>query len=60
MKPKEEIRAMLFARICELKHRVLKKELEKKLKTEASLLYDILGEEVPEEYWEEIEGLIGV
>lgn len=32
--------------------------LTAKLQTEVALLYDILGEDVPEEYWEQIEEVI--
>jgi hypothetical protein len=32
--------------------------LTAKLQAEITLLYDILGEDVPEEYWEQIEEVI--
>ena len=57
MKTKQELLKMLFFRLAELqdgrcKHNI---GLTESLKTELNLLYDILGEEVPEEYWEQIE-----
>lgn len=64
MKTKQELLQMLFARLAELQD--LNKKpittqnatLVSRLQAELSLLYDILGEEVPEEYWEQIEELI--
>lgn len=71
MKTKEEILSMFFARISEYEARqaVLESEcnayekynlrhtsvLFMKLPTEIRLLADILGEDIPEEYWELIE-----
>lgn len=49
---------MLFTRLAELQDGRVKEnnsEYAKKEKIELYLLYEILGEEVPEEYWEQIE-----
>ena len=49
---------MLFSRLAELQHGGIKienPEYAKQDANELSLLYDILGDEVPEEYWEQIE-----
>ena len=64
MKTKQELLQMLFARLAELQD--LNKKpittqnatLVSRLQAELALLYDILGEEVPEEYWEQIEEVI--
>ena len=68
MKTKEEMMQMLMARLTELQDlnqngftsetAIQKANLAIKLQTELALLYDILGEDVPEEYWEEIEAVI--
>lgn len=57
MKSKEEILKMLFATLAELQSGTTKsnKPLDTKLRTELRLLYDILGDEVPEEFWGQIE-----
>ena len=58
MKTKQELLSMLFARLAELQHGGIKidnPEYAKQEAIELSLLYDILGDEVPEEYWEQIE-----
>lgn len=58
MKTKQELLAMLFSRLAELQDGRIKKnnpEYAKQEKIELSLLYDILGDEVPEEYWDQIE-----
>ena len=58
MKSKQEILSALFSRLAELKDGEVKKtnpKLSEQLKIELALLYDILGESVPEEYWEQIE-----
>jgi hypothetical protein len=68
MKTKQELLQILFAKLAELQD-LNKKEfttktvwetanLTAKLQTEVALLYDILGEDVPEEYWEQIEEVI--
>lgn len=68
MKTKEELLQMLFAKLAELQNltsNCLTTEtnwqqeiLANKLQAEVALLYDILGEDVPEEYWEQIEEVI--
>ena len=61
MKTKQELLQMLYNRLAELQDGKIKQNklnLAEKLKIELALLYDILGEEVPEEYWEQIEELI--
>ena len=57
MKTKQKLLSMLFSRLAELKSNVKQNNqpLAEKLRIELSLLYDILGEDVPEEYWEQIE-----
>ena len=55
MKSKEEILKDLFVTLAELQHGNLNYSLEAYLKTKLEILYDILGEDVPEEYWEQIE-----
>ena len=58
MKKKEEILKDLYATLAELQGTVWTEEskgLMKYLKIKLSVLYDILGEEVPGEYWEQIE-----
>ena len=52
---------MLYSRLAEHQDGKIKQSkpnLAEKLKIELALLYDILGEEVPEEYWEQIEEVI--
>ena len=61
MKTKQELLQMFFSRLAELQDGKIKQDkpnLAEKLKIELALLYDILGEEVPEEYWEQIEEVI--
>lgn len=63
MKTKEELKSMLFCRLAELQDgRVIKEnpKLAVKLNTEMQLLYQILGEEVLESYWEQIEEMDSV
>ena len=55
MKTKEELLEMLYSRLAELQGGCASPTLAEQLKIELSLLYDILGEEVPEEFWEQIE-----
>lgn len=58
MKEKQELLSMLFVRLSELQHggiKIKNPTMAEHLKIELSLLYEILGEEVPEEYWEQIE-----
>ena len=61
MRTKQKLLQMLYGRLAELQNGKVKQDkpnLAEKLKIELALLYDILGEEVPEEYWEQIEELI--
>lgn len=61
MKTKQKLLQMLYGRLAELQDGKVKQDkpnLAEKLKIELALLYDILGEEVPEEYWEQIEAVI--
>lgn len=68
MKTKQELLQMLFAKLTELQDLNKKgfttktvwetANLTAKLQAEVALLYDILGEDVPEEYWEQIEEVI--
>lgn len=57
MKTKEELLKMLFAILAELQSGTTKAkpQLDSELRTKLNLLYDILGDEVPCEYWEQIE-----
>ena len=61
MKTKEELLQMLFAKLAELQNMIkidVQPSLLMVLQTEVALLYDILGVDVPEEYWEQIEEVI--
>lgn len=58
MKTKQELLEMLFAKLAELQDGRIKTVnpiIAKKLQTELNLLWDILGEDVSDEYWEQIE-----
>lgn len=58
MKKKEEILKDLYATLAELQETNWTEEnkgLMEYMKIKLSVLYDILGEEVSEEYWEQIE-----
>ena len=58
MKTKQEILSMLYSRLAELQDgriKIVNPTMAKKLQVELNLLWDILGEDVPEEYWEQIE-----
>ena len=58
MKTKQELLEMLYSRLAELQDGIIKTvnpTTTKRLQTELNLLWDILGEDVPEEYWEQIE-----
>ena len=55
----QKMRKRLFCNLAELQHGVDdNKPLETMLKNELSLLYNLLGDTVPEEYWEQIEEFI--
>lgn len=61
MKTKEELLQMFFAKLAELQNMIkigVQPSLLMILQAEVALLYDILGEDVPEEYWEQIEEVI--
>lgn len=58
MKNKSELLKMLFERLAELESNTVSGAIKKQLEIELGLLYDILGEEVDEDYWERIELLI--
>lgn len=59
MLPKEQIEAMLYATLNELQIREADKSLEGKLKvrlvTKLDVLSDILHDDIPEDYWEQID-----
>ena len=68
MKTKQELLEMLFAKLAELQDLNKKgfttntviqtSQLAQRLQIEVALLYDILGDDVPEEYWKQIEEMI--
>ena len=61
MKTKQELLEMLFAKLAELQDgriKTVNPTVAKKLQVELNLLWDILGNDVPEEYWEQIEEVI--
>lgn len=61
MKTKQELLSMLFSRLAELQHGGIKinnPDYAKQEAIELALLYDILGDEVPEGFWEQIENEI--
>ena len=58
MKTKQEILSMLYSRLAELQDgriKTVNPPVAEILRTELNLLWDILGDDVPEEYWEQIE-----
>ena len=58
MKTQQELLQMLYNRLAELQDgriKAVNPTMTKRLQTELNLLWDILGEDVPEEYWEQIE-----
>lgn len=55
MKTKQELLKMLYTTLAELQSGTLKGEMKSRQQVRLELLYDILGEEVPESYWEQIE-----
>ena len=58
MKTKQELLEMLFAKLAELQDGRIKTVnpiIVKRLQTELNLLWNIRGDDVPEEYWEQIE-----
>ena len=58
MKTKEELLKMFFARLAELQHgeiKITNPEYAKQESIELRLLYDILGDDVPDGFWEQAE-----
>ena len=58
MRTQQELLQMLYSRLAELQDgriKTVNPTMTKRLQTELNLLWDILGEDVPEEYWEQIE-----
>ena len=55
MKTIEEMKSMLFERLNELQQGGLIPAYEEQCKIELASLYDILGEEIDEDYWDVIE-----
>lgn len=61
MKTEEELMSMMYVKLAELQDgriKVQKPKMAEQLQIELALLYDILGDEVPEEYWKQIEAEI--
>ena len=61
MRTQQELLQMLYSRLAELQDgriKTVNPTMTKRLQTELNLLWDILGEDVPEEYWEQIEAEI--
>lgn len=58
MKSKQDLLKMLFARLSEIQSGTVNGDLLTMLKIELSLLYDILGNDTPSEFWEQIESAI--
>ena len=58
MKTQQELLQMLYSRLAELQDgriKTVNPTVAKRLQTELNLLWDILIDDVPEEYWEQIE-----
>lgn len=55
MKKEQDILKTLFAILAELQSGTVSGDTEKYLRIKLGVYYDILGESVPEEYWEQIE-----
>lgn len=58
MRSKEEIMKRLFATLAELQSGTTTEQVHERLCIELSVLNDVLGDDVPEEYWEQIEEFI--
>lgn len=57
MKTKQELLEMLFAKLAELQDgriKTVNPTVAEILRTQLNLLWDILGDDVPEEYWDQI------
>ena len=58
MKTQNELLSMLYARLAELQDgriKIQNPEYAEQERIELALLYEILEEDVPEEFWEQIE-----
>ena len=58
MRTQQELLQMLYSRLAELQDgriKTVNPTTTKRLQTELNLLWDILIDDVPEEYWEQIE-----
>ena len=58
MKTQQELLQMLYSRLAELQDgriKTVNPTTTKRLQTELNLLWDILIDDIPEEYWEQIE-----
>lgn len=58
MKTKQELLSMLYSKLAELQDgriKTVNPTVAKMIQTELNLLWDILGDDIPEEYWEQIE-----
>lgn len=58
MKNKEEILKDLYCTLAELESGTATGDLREYLKIKLEILYNILGEDVKEEYWDRIENMI--
>lgn len=58
MKTKEEVLKDLFATLAEIQSNTTTGDLEKYLKIKLEVLYEIIGDDVPEEFWGQIEKAI--
>lgn len=55
MKSRQELLKMLYTILAELQSGTLRGNMKARQQVRLELLYDILGEEIPEEYWGQIE-----
>ena len=58
MRTQQELLQMLYSRLAELQDgriKTVNPTVAKRIRTELNLLWDILIDDVPEEYWEQIE-----
>lgn len=58
MKSAEQIKAMFYATLAELQNGVENEGIYDRLCAKLSVLYDILDEDIPEEYWEQVEEFV--
>ena len=57
MKTKQELLSMLYSKLAELQDgriKTINPAVTEILRTQLNLLWDILGDDVPEEYWDQI------